>query len=78
VVYWFAMLIDAERIDRELRTLDAVEAASLNAAGFHEPQRLSHIRDARLADLARPLVDRWTPEQLIAYAQEQGRKKAVS
>ena len=72
------MLIDAERIDRELRALDAVEAASLNAAGFHEPQRLGQIRDARLFDLQRPLVDRWTPEQLIAYAEEQGRKKAVS
>lgn len=76
MVYWFAMLIDAERIDRELRTLDAVEAASLNAAGFHEPHRLSHIRDARLADLSRPLVERYTAEQLIAYAMSEAQKKA--
>jgi hypothetical protein len=74
VLYWFAMLIDAERIDREVDGLRALQTAELGAVGFHDPQRLWREHEARVAHLQhQPTM---TDEQLIAYALAEGQKKA--
>ena len=71
------MLIDAERIDRELRAVDKLDDGAIYALGWHEPERLWRVRQQALDDLLRPMPT-MTDEQLIAYALEQGRKaKAV-
>jgi hypothetical protein len=73
VLYWFAMLMDAERIERDIEEIREVRRATLGAFGFHQPEELDRIRDRALADLQMP-QHRLTPAELIAYALEQQRR----
>lgn len=71
------MLIDAERIDRELRAVEKLDDGSVIALGFHDPERLWRAREQKVFELQRPMPT-MSDAELIAYAIEQGRKaKAV-
>ena len=73
-VYWFAISMDADRIERSIKTLDDIQQAELGAFGFHEPKKLRDIRNRVTGDLMMKTRVTMTDEQLIAYALEQGRK----
>jgi hypothetical protein len=68
------MLMDAERIERDVQVLEDIQRAELNAYGWHEPKELRRLRDRVRGAL---LMKRATitDADLIAYALEQQRRK---
>ena len=67
------MLIDAERIDREVRGAERLNTGAMNAVFWHDPERGFRIRDDYLAALSRPMPT-MTDAELIAYALQQQRR----
>ena len=61
------MLIDAERIEQEIRNVEERQRAGLVSLGFHEPDRLFQENQRAIAALETPMPT-LSEEDLIAYA----------
>lgn len=72
-LYAFAMLMDAERIERQVDRLRDIRRAKDNATGYHEPERLWREGEDALSALLRP-VDVMPMEELLAAAREIDRR----
>ena len=53
-VYAFAMVVESERIEREVQNLQGFVDAQRTAMGFHEPQKLWQGQKQALATLRHP------------------------
>lgn len=66
--------MDAERIEREIERVRELQRAEQIGAGVLAPEVVHRAIQQALADLQRPLLPRFTDEQLIAIAREAQRK----
>ena len=70
------MLMDAERIERDVQMLEDIQRAELHAYGTHEPKELRKLRDRVVSSLMKRAT--MTDAELMAYALEQGRRAKAS
>lgn len=72
MLYWFATLVDAERIQGEERYVQFLGEAAIHAAGLVAPDVIHRAREDALARLR--LIERLDEDTLIAYALQRQRE----
>jgi hypothetical protein len=69
-VYAFAMLVDAERIERLMADVRLLHQAELNALGYHDPRRLWNQHRHAMAALTVGPQPRLTMDQVREKAKQ--------